>query len=236
METVNQDVIDPREDGGTGVEFESRLDEASLDKSSPNASSQQAPTDSAMARLETELLALGVAVERTDTDHLIANLGDYVQFSDGSVTLDADAQAFLEVIAEDLKKSLPLKIRVIGHTDHRGRADVNARLSAKRAENVAQFLEANGIADKSLSYVGRGESEPKISLVDERKLGPAVNRRIELELFTPSPNEEPLFAAGVGLWAAALALVSAFSAMPIFVRATGAIASIMFAVTAVQIY
>jgi len=46
----------------------------------------------------------------------------------------------------------------------------------------------------------------------------------------------PLFAAGVGLWAAALALVSASSRMPVVVRATGAIASIMFAVTALQIY
>jgi len=44
------------------------------------------------------------------------------------------------------------------------------------------------------------------------------------------------FGAGVGLWAAALALVSASSAMPILVRATGAIASVMFAVTAFQIY
>jgi hypothetical protein len=46
----------------------------------------------------------------------------------------------------------------------------------------------------------------------------------------------PLFAGGVGLWAAALALVSASLAMPVFVRATGAIASVMFAVTALQIY
>lgn len=46
----------------------------------------------------------------------------------------------------------------------------------------------------------------------------------------------PLFAAGAGLWAAALALVSASSLMPVFVRVTGAIASIMFAATALQIY
>ena len=46
----------------------------------------------------------------------------------------------------------------------------------------------------------------------------------------------PTFAAGVGLWAAALALVSASSLMPVFVRVTGAIASLMFAATALQIY
>jgi hypothetical protein len=46
----------------------------------------------------------------------------------------------------------------------------------------------------------------------------------------------PTFAAGVGLWAAALALTSASSIMPVFVRVTGFIASLMFAVTALQIY
>lgn len=46
----------------------------------------------------------------------------------------------------------------------------------------------------------------------------------------------PSFGAGVGLWAAGLALVSASSAMPIVVRATGAIASVMFAIVALQIF
>lgn len=46
----------------------------------------------------------------------------------------------------------------------------------------------------------------------------------------------PSFGAGVGLWATGLALVSASSAMPIFVRATGAVASLLFAMVAVQIF
>lgn len=50
------------------------------------------------------------------------------------------------------------------------------------------------------------------------------------------PASSPSFAAGVGLWAAALALVSASSLMPVFVRVTGAIAALLFAVTALQTY
>lgn len=46
----------------------------------------------------------------------------------------------------------------------------------------------------------------------------------------------PSFGAGVGLWAAGLALVSAPSVMPMFVRATGAIAAVLFAIVALQIY
>jgi hypothetical protein len=51
-----------------------------------------------------------------------------------------------------------------------------------------------------------------------------------LEASTPS------FGAGTGLWSAALAVISASPAMPVFVRITGAIASVLFAITAVQIF
>lgn len=46
----------------------------------------------------------------------------------------------------------------------------------------------------------------------------------------------PSFAAGAGLWAAALALISASSVLPAFVRATGAIAAILFALTAIRMF
>jgi hypothetical protein len=46
----------------------------------------------------------------------------------------------------------------------------------------------------------------------------------------------PAFAAGVGLWAASLALVSASDAMPPVVRGVGFLGSLLFAVVAVQIF
>ena len=53
---------------------------------------------------------------------------------------------------------------------------------------------------------------------------------LELEASVPS------FAAGAGLWAAGIALVSAAPVMPRFVRVTGAIAAILLAVTSVQLF
>ena len=44
----------------------------------------------------------------------------------------------------------------------------------------------------------------------------------------------PTVAAGAGLWAASLALVSASAVLPGLVRATGAIAAILFAITAAR--
>lgn len=46
----------------------------------------------------------------------------------------------------------------------------------------------------------------------------------------------PSFAAGAGLWAAGLALSSASGVLPAFVRATGAIAAILFAVIAARMF
>jgi hypothetical protein len=46
----------------------------------------------------------------------------------------------------------------------------------------------------------------------------------------------PTFAAGAALWSAALALVSAAPVMPRLVRLTGAIAAILFAVTAARMF
>ena len=46
----------------------------------------------------------------------------------------------------------------------------------------------------------------------------------------------PLFGAGAGLWAGALALVSASPRMPTLIRGTGAVASVLLAVAAVRIF
>ena len=46
----------------------------------------------------------------------------------------------------------------------------------------------------------------------------------------------PSFAAGVALWAASLALVSASNIMPLLVRGVGLVASLLFALVAVQIF
>jgi hypothetical protein len=46
----------------------------------------------------------------------------------------------------------------------------------------------------------------------------------------------PLFGAGVGLWAASLALVSATNAMPAFARCAGFIAAVLFTIVALRIF
>ena len=46
----------------------------------------------------------------------------------------------------------------------------------------------------------------------------------------------PLFGAGATLWAAALGLISSAPAVPLFLRATGAIGAILFAITGLRLF
>ena len=46
----------------------------------------------------------------------------------------------------------------------------------------------------------------------------------------------PVFAAGVGLWAAALALISAPAVMPSWIRVVAALAALLFAAVALQVF
>ena len=46
----------------------------------------------------------------------------------------------------------------------------------------------------------------------------------------------PSFAAGAALWSASLALISTSRVLPLFVRMTGAIAAVLFAITAVRMF
>jgi hypothetical protein len=64
-----------------------------------------------------------------------------------------------------------------------------------------------------------------------------VGETLILAIATMDPGASgPVFAAGAGLWAAALALVSAPPVMPGWIRSVGGIAALLFAVVAVQAF
>lgn len=80
-----------------------------------------------------------------------------------------------------LKEQTPSRIVLIGHTDVRGTAEFNLKLSRERAEAVAAFLQQNGIS-APIATEGRGANEP-LQLSDSSGLSQddiyALNRRVE---------------------------------------------------------
>jgi outer membrane protein OmpA-like peptidoglycan-associated protein len=79
-----------------------------------------------------------------------------------------------------LKKNPSLKIEIGGHTDNKGTAEYNQKLSESRSRSVYDFLVNKGIDKNRLSYKGYGLTKP-IDTNDTDE-GRANNRRTEFKV------------------------------------------------------
>jgi len=106
-----------------------------------------------------------------------------LKFAPGKTTI---AQKFYDLLSR-LKSGLSLypdrKIAIEGHTDNKGGAKANQKLSLKRAEAVRDFLTAAGMDGGRLKTLGYGEVHPIASNDYER--GRAMNRRIDIIIQAP---------------------------------------------------
>ena len=90
----------------------------------------------------------------------------------------------LSKVAANLQKYPDSTVQVIGHTDSDGEASYNLALSQRRANAVADELQASGVSYTRIRTTGRGEDEPVASNLDEA--GKARNRRVEIVVI---PNQ-----------------------------------------------
>ncbi len=121
-----------------------------------------------------QLLSIG-ACRRQVEDRLAERA---IGFGRGSARLTEASAALVEGLAALVRRCPDAKIEVAGHTDSRGDADMNRRLSQARAEAVAEALEDAGVAAERLTAVGYGPSRPIAD--NATAVGRAKNRRIEL--------------------------------------------------------
>lgn len=90
-----------------------------------------------------------------------------------------ESQPQLQQIADLLKRDPSLRLDVVGHTDNKGGADYNRRLSDLRAfAIVAELATRHGVDRARLTPVGKGMDSPIASNADDA--GRALNRRVEL--------------------------------------------------------
>ena len=85
----------------------------------------------------------------------------------------------LDDIAQFLEENSKINIEVIGHTDSKGSAAYNLRLSKARANAVKAYMFKKGIDPNRLYTSGYGETKPVES--NETEQGRAANRRIEIK-------------------------------------------------------
>jgi OOP family OmpA-OmpF porin len=101
-----------------------------------------------------------------------------VNFETGKADLTPESRTILDGVAESLVANVEIRVQVGGHTDSRGSAALNKRLSAARAESVRQYLISKGVAADRLTAAGFGPSKPIAS--NKTAAGRAQNRRVEL--------------------------------------------------------
>ncbi|MCK5798671.1 MAG: OmpA family protein [Deltaproteobacteria bacterium] len=85
--------------------------------------------------------------------------------------------ALLNEVANVLKDMPKINVRIEGHTDSRGSARYNQRLSQGRADSVRRYLIQRGVGASRMTAFGYGEDRPVAS--NRTRDGRAMNRRVE---------------------------------------------------------
>lgn len=104
------------------------------------------------------------------------------QFEKNEMNLELDAwqQNYFEDMKQYLSQNPKAKVLVGGHTDDKGKPAWNKRLSRKRAQFVAEFMNENGISSRNLLVTGHGPDQP-ISPNDSEE-NRQKNRRVEVTI------------------------------------------------------
>ncbi len=100
-----------------------------------------------------------------------------VNFQFNSDQLTAPAKDTLDQIAAGMVGQPALKVEIDGHTDSKGSAAYNLKLSQRRADSVKHYLVSKGASADNLSAHGFGMSHPIAS--NDTDEGRAQNRRVE---------------------------------------------------------
>jgi outer membrane protein OmpA-like peptidoglycan-associated protein len=118
------------------------------------------------------------ALQARQTDRgLVFTLGDIV-FEFGEASLRAEVKNSLDRVVDFLAEYPQRQVRVEGHTDSRGAASFNLRLSQQRAEAVVAALGELGVDTSRVEAVGLGQDVPVAS--NDTPEGRAQNRRVEI--------------------------------------------------------
>jgi outer membrane protein OmpA-like peptidoglycan-associated protein len=131
------------------------------------------------SKLRSQLAGSGVSVTRMG-DNITLNMPGNITFASDSAELNPNFYRVLNSVNIVLKEYEKTVVEVAGHTDSTGAADYNQKLSERRANSVAQYLEGQGLRSDRVITVGAGETHPVAT--NDTAEGRQSNRRVELTL------------------------------------------------------
>ncbi len=119
----------------------------------------------------------GASVQR-NMDMLAVTFKSDVLFDYNSTFLKPGANDELLRVAKVLNQYPQTNITIAGHTDSKGTAEYNQKLSEQRAEVVKNALVGMGVNAARITTVGYGESKPVAD--NNTEAGRQLNRRVEI--------------------------------------------------------
>lgn len=131
------------------------------------------------AALKDSLKDTPVKISR-EGENLNINLPGGVTFASDSATISQAFYSSLNEIAGVLVQYPESKILVNGYTDSTGGDAHNQALSERRANSVANYLAAQGVARNRIIATGYGKSNPIAT--NSTEAGKQANRRVEVKI------------------------------------------------------
>ncbi len=101
-----------------------------------------------------------------------------VNFAFDSSNLTDVAKKNLNAVAEIFNEFPDTELMIEGHTDDVGNDDYNMKLSKRRADAVAHYIQSKGVATNRFSIKAYGETAPRFK--NDSDTNRAKNRRVEI--------------------------------------------------------
>lgn len=123
--------------------------------------------------------------DSTGTAGIKVEFNSKILFGFDQFKLTSQADQSLDDLVKILNAYPDTDIDVQGYTDNTGTAAYNMQLSQKRADAVANYIKANGIAAKRVKTTAFGLTNP--AYPNDTEANRALNRRVE---FVITPNQK----------------------------------------------
>jgi outer membrane protein OmpA-like peptidoglycan-associated protein len=105
-----------------------------------------------------------------------------IEFETGRATIKPVSFPILDDVLALLKSRPSMRIGIYGHTDSKGTAPNNLKLSKDRAASVRKYLEGKGVAASRLESEGFGQTKPVAP--NDTDEGRSKNRRVEFKILS----------------------------------------------------
>jgi outer membrane protein OmpA-like peptidoglycan-associated protein len=128
--------------------------------------------------LHKEIQVGSVRVDKMPNDVVRITMTNQTAFDTNSTAIKPGFYSTMDKVADVVIRYGKTTLTIVGHTDNKGTAEYNQKLSEQRALSVAQYLESKDVNPVRLATSGKGETAPVAS--NNTETGRQANRRVEI--------------------------------------------------------